>query len=254
MTVRKLSSCGLAALLSSLLLGAIALSQPAVAVESPTAPEVKEVQAYIVTATEAYLLAAINRHGQATTYVFEVATKASGETLEGTIVKGSREAGSNNEESYYALGATGAVLSPGHTYYFRVVVEGESGTTILGPVVEFATPPLPHTEAVTGISATEATFHGTLTPLNSTTASEYSFNYRVGTECTGGDSSDGGSTELGNAGVGSGSVEVSTLGDGSSAERLLFGLHGRPERVRLADGRRASRALQNGRRTADDRR
>ena len=208
MTVCKLRSHALAATLAVMIMGIAVFSQPALAVESPPPPTIVYEQGANANATGITLYGEIDPHGQQTTFAFEYSTEASGETLEGTIVKTSSESGSTNGSTFYAQSIIGGVLASAHTYYYRMVVEGENGT-VRGPVQEFTTTPAPHTEAVTGIGATEATFHGTLTPLSATVPSEYSFIYRAGSGCGG-----EGATAASNAGTGSGSGEESTLATG----------------------------------------
>jgi hypothetical protein len=76
-------------------------------------------------------------------------------------------------------------LTAGTTYYYQAVATNATGT-IYGEVKEFATVPVPHTDAVTEIGATTATFNGELTPLNLTVSTEYFFYYNLGEEsvCT----------------------------------------------------------------------
>ena len=101
--------------------------------------------------------------------------------------------------------STGAVLAPGTTYYYRVVAKNKAGEEGEGKIESFTTVPAPHTEEVKAITATTATLYGTLTPLNSTVATEYSFDYRVGAECTG----ENATTPV-SVGMGAGAKAVST--------------------------------------------
>ncbi len=176
------------------------------------APSVDEETAS-VGSTGASLGAQINPNNEATNYVFEYATKATGETLEGTIVEVP-----GAEPLSAELGDRGASvprvegLTPGTTYFYRVVAENEQskeeGAPIKGKVQSFTTVPVPSTEAATAVTATTATFHGQLAPLNSVDTT-YSFDYRVGGECVG-----EGSTAPEDAGTGSGSTEVSSEATG----------------------------------------
>jgi hypothetical protein len=166
-----------------------------------------------VKASEATLSAQVNPDNQETTYAFEYSTKATGEKLEGTIETIKGKAALPKEE-YGDVGVsvpTGAVLSPSTTYFYRVVAENEQSTKegkpAVGPVQEFTTVPVPHTEAVELITAMTATFHGNLTPLDPTVPTEYFFYYGVGAEpsCT----NEHATTPAG-AGTGSGAKAVST--------------------------------------------
>ena len=154
--------------------------------------------------TGAALETQINPNNEATSYAFEYSTEAEGETLKGAVVKvngASLLQGGEQTGASTAIGALG-------TYYYRVVAENEQsekeGKPVVGAVREVTTLPAPHTEAVTSITATTATFDGTLTPLNSA-ETEYLFDYRVGLQCTG----ESGTTHV-NVGKGSGAKEVST--------------------------------------------
>jgi hypothetical protein len=101
-------------------------------------------------------------------------------------------------------------LKPATTYTVCLRAETAGGNTV-GSQVMFTTVPTPDTEAATAVGATTATFHGTLTPLNPTVASEYQFDYDLGSEpiCT-----DESATTLQSAGTGSGSKAVSTAATG----------------------------------------
>jgi len=81
--------------------------------------------------------------------------------------------------------ATVKGLKPGTTYHYRVVLKNTSGK-IEGNPEAVTTLPVPSTEAASAIGATTATFHGKLTPFNSTEPPEYFFSYNVGEElaCT----------------------------------------------------------------------
>jgi hypothetical protein len=151
------------------------------------APEISSESAAGVKSTGATLEAPINPNNQKTKYVFEYSTKASGEplVLEAPIVKVN---GASELEGYPEQGASVALsgLKAGETYYYRVVAENkkseEDTKPVVFPVQSFTTVPAPHTEPVTAITATTATFKGTLTPLNPTMATEYFFYYNLSSE------------------------------------------------------------------------
>jgi len=156
------------------------------------------------TSTSATLQAQVNANNEATTYSFEYATD---KALTGAkTIKGAAALEGYGNQT--ASVSTGAVLLPSETYYYRVVAENEQsekeGMPTSGPVEEFTTVPTPHTEEAKSVTATTATFNGALTPLSSVEA-EYFFDYRIGSECAGENS-----TPRVSAGKGSGSKAVST--------------------------------------------
>jgi LSD1 subclass zinc finger protein len=165
-----------------------------------------------VASTEATLAAQINPNNQTTSYVFEYSKTEAAGKLTGTIVKVDGASPLENFGEQTASIATGATLTPGTTYYYRVVAENAQSKTEGKPVAfpagslqSFTTLPTPATEAPSPLGASTATFKGKLTPLNATTKTEYSFDYNVGTECTG-----GGVTNPESAGTGSGAKAVTT--------------------------------------------
>jgi hypothetical protein len=173
----------------------------------PGPPIVDSESVSAVSATQASLEAKVNPNYQATSYTFDYSTKASGGKLEGTIVK---VAGAEELPDVYGgqeASAVSGVLTPGTTYFYRVLAENEAskGTPTEGEVKEFTTVATPYTEAVdpSTITATTAAFSGTLTPLNAVVSSEYSFDYAIGGQCT-----DGQSTAPVSVGVGSGTFKV----------------------------------------------
>jgi hypothetical protein len=153
--------------------------KPSVDAESPSG----------VSSTAATLEAQINANNQETTYVFEYSTKEKAGVLEGTIVKVPATPPTPLEGfgDQTATVPTNTLLA-GTTYFYRVVAKNAAGTTD-GTVsaTGFTTPPAPKTEAVTAITATTATFHGKLKPLNEKVVTEYEFDYNAGEEpaCTG---------------------------------------------------------------------
>jgi hypothetical protein len=163
-----------------------------------------------VSSTKATLEAQINPNNEATNFTVEYATKATGEKLEGTIVEVNGAAPLEGGSDQAASIPTVEGLSAGTTYFYRVVAENAQSKAevkpVKGAVKSFTTVPVPHTEAAVVTSATTATLHGKLTPLNATVASEYSFDYAaVAENCT----AEGKSTTPASAGTGSGSKAVS---------------------------------------------
>jgi hypothetical protein len=163
--------------------------------------------------TSVQLEALVNPNNQATSYVFEYATEATGETLEGTIVTvpgGEALPAQFGDVTATVPRITG--LTTGKTYFYRVVAQNAQSEVealpVNGAVHSFTTVPVPSTRAATAVTATTAMFHGRLTPLNAVDT-EYSFDYRVGSECTG-----EGSTTAADAGTGSGSLAVSSEATG----------------------------------------
>ena len=165
-----------------------------------------------VTSSAANLEGQVNPNNEQTSAHLQYSTSAtvngSGALTTPTVLA-SQELG----EGYGAQPVAGGeltALSAGTTFYYQVVATNATGTTY-GPVESFTTLPVPATTEVTAITATTATFNGTLTPLNATVASEYSFNYRAGSECGG-----EGATGTESAGTGSGTKTVSTEATGLS--------------------------------------
>lgn len=181
--------------------------------QTPPAPPKVDNESVLVTPVGATLEALLNPNNEKTAYFFEYSTSEA-EVLagKGTKVLGAPpaaelEGGSDQTASV----PTGSVLAPGTTYFYRVIAENEQSTIegkpAKGAVKEFTTVPSPFTEAVTEITATGATFNGTLTPLSSVDTT-YAFDYKLlanGPECTGENT-----TNSEDAGTGTGSKSVST--------------------------------------------
>ena len=131
------------------------------------------------------LEAQVNPNNQEATVLVEYATAGStgpGGKLEGTILKTPETA---LPASYGAAAATFPTLeglNPGAQYFYRVAATNATGTT-LGEVSSFATVPTPVTDPPTPLGAATATLAGHFT-LNGV-ATQYSFTYRQGGECTG---------------------------------------------------------------------
>lgn len=181
-----------------------------VSFQTPPAPPKVDAESAAVTPVGATLEAQINANNEKTAYFFEYSSSEA-EVLAGKGTKlpgaGELEGGGDQPASV----PTGSVLQPGTTYFYRVIAENEQSTIegkpTDGAVKEFTTVPSPFTEAVTEITATGATFNGTLTPLSSVDA-QYSFDYKLladGPECTGESA-----TTPEDAGTGTGPKAVST--------------------------------------------
>jgi hypothetical protein len=159
-----------------------------------------------VTSDSATLEAGIDANNQPTEYEFEYATSAQVvEEGKGTVVKGSPPAPPLEGSGPQPVSVeTGPALAQNTGYYFRVLAQNAKGEAAKGKVERFATVATAHTDAVSEVSASTATFNGhlTLTPL---AGSEYSFDYKAnsGSECAESSTADT------NAGVGSESASAS---------------------------------------------
>lgn len=155
--------------------------------EALKAPVIEGESASSVGSTSATLKAQVNPSYQSTSYSFEYSSKESTGVLQApiTTIKGSRSLTANAGTQTASVPA-GAVLSPGTTYYYRVVAQNATPPAADGPVSSFTTPPQPTTEAPTAVTATMASFHGRLDPLNEDLATRYYFEYNTGAECSGG--------------------------------------------------------------------
>ena len=140
-----------------------------------------------VNSTSATLAASINPNNEATIYTFEYSTRATGETLEGPVVKlpsGEIPAEFGDRSAV----STTKTLQAGTTYHYRVLAENGTVPATSGAVQSFTTVPTPATDPVEDVTASSATFKGhfTLSENPAKTAStQYSFLYNVGEECAG---------------------------------------------------------------------
>jgi hypothetical protein len=150
----------------------------------------------LVKSTEATLEAQVNPDNLATTFSFEYGTSS---TLAGATVLGAGELAATFGNQPVSI-ATGAVLIPSTTYFYRVTAKSTGGE-VKGKIESFTTAPTPYTDLVENVTATTAKFNGhlTLSPADA----QYSFDYNVGPECI------GNSTPVEDAGTGAGNKSVS---------------------------------------------
>jgi hypothetical protein len=131
--------------------------------------------------------AQINPNNEPTSYTLEYSTEATGETLEGTIVKVTGEADLEGNGFQPATLSTGSVLKAGETYYYRVSAENaqsvKEATSIHGSVESFTTLPVPFTGPVSELVPAGATFNGHLALRSSPT--NWFFAYEQGPSCEG---------------------------------------------------------------------
>jgi hypothetical protein len=152
------------------------------------APAVEGETAAGVNASAVTLEAQIDPFNEATQYTFEYSTTEAANKLTGTITKVKGEAPLEGRSQTASVPRIEG-LSPGTTYYYRVVAENAQseleGKPAEGTVQSFSTVPAPHTDAVEAgaITATSATLTGTLTPL-SLVDTEYFFDFHAGPEGT----------------------------------------------------------------------
>jgi hypothetical protein len=150
------------------------------------APAIDSEAASAVGSTAATLEAQVNPQNEPTSFVFEYSTQATGETLEGTITKvpGAEPLAAEFGDRLATVPRVEG-LTPGTTYFYRVVAEDATGLSE-GHVQSFTTPPAPFTDAVESVTATSATLNGHFT-LTEAAATQYSFAYKrgEGAECAG---------------------------------------------------------------------
>jgi hypothetical protein len=142
----------------------------------PSAPAAVTGAASSITGTGASLAGTVNAHGQSTAYTFEYGTSTSFGSIS-TV----QSAGSSTAD--LAVSANLSGLSPGTTYYYRLVASNATGTTN-GAAGSFtttgSTAPEVTTGAASAITTTSATLSGTLNPKGSFT----SFTFEYGTTTT----------------------------------------------------------------------
>jgi hypothetical protein len=130
-----------------------------------------------LTSTDALLEAKINPNFQETEYQFEYSTsKQAVETGAGaTVVAGAPPLArlpAVSEELLAGPVDLGNQLTPGTTYYYRVVATNNTGTTDGTPVVQSFTTldlPVPVTGAASNVTGSEVTFAGTVDPAGAET-------------------------------------------------------------------------------------
>jgi phosphodiesterase/alkaline phosphatase D-like protein len=122
-----------------------------------------------ITATAAAIAGSVNPNGVDTTYHFEYGTTPSFGTSTTAV-----DDGSGTSASTVQAGLTG--LTPGTTYYYRLVATSVAGTTD-GAQGTFATiqPPSASTGAASAITTTTATLTGSVNPNG--VATTYHFDY-----------------------------------------------------------------------------
>ena len=167
--------------------------KPGVVLGSESVSEVKS--------AEATFAATLNPNNEETSYAFEYATS------EVVLLAGTgMEVKEPGELPLEGLGEqpvavpTGLVLAPSTTYYYRVRASNATGVSY-GPMQSFATVSTPFTDAATSpVGMTSAALNGHLA-LNPDFASQYHFEYTLGSACAGESS-----TPTGEAGKGSGTA------------------------------------------------
>jgi hypothetical protein len=160
------------------------------ALAAPAAPSVlSESVSGVGSATVATLEAVVNPNEEETHYAFEYSTKATGETLEGTITRihppyielPAVEPTLPPVLAELPIGLSTDPLEPATTYYYRAVAENEASQLeekpAYGHVQSFTTQPLPvvSTGEAAGITRDTATFAGTVNPEGANTT--YYFAY-----------------------------------------------------------------------------
>jgi hypothetical protein len=134
----------------------------------------------------ATLQAQVNPNDQKTTYYFEYSTQAKGETLEGSVTKldgGAPLTGEFGDQ--LASVATGATLTPGTVYYFRVVASNGTPPASKGKVESFTTPEAPVTESAVAQGSSTVLLAGELNPGGASGKVTYQFDYSNSGTCAG---------------------------------------------------------------------
>jgi hypothetical protein len=145
-----------------------------------------------VQAAEATLNAQINPNNEKTKYFFEYSTsKAEVLAGKGTPVAGAGELEGSGGQRVSV--STGAVLTPGTTYYYRAIAQNVTSEETKGEIKSFtaalaAAPEAPEALKPSSIFATAVTLHGVLDPNiasgTPTEALDYEFVYRETNEKT----------------------------------------------------------------------
>jgi hypothetical protein len=149
----------------------------------PAPPKVDN-QSASTSSSEATLEAQVNPNNQETHGYLQYSTSAT-VNGSGALTSATQLATADLGEGYgdTPVGPeTVTGLPAGTTFYYQTVASNTTGTSY-GTVQEFTTVPTPSTDPTTAITATTATFNGHLT-LDATPTS-YSFDYKLGTECSG---------------------------------------------------------------------
>jgi hypothetical protein len=164
-------------------IGETALGAPVTFSTLPGAPAVDGESSAEGTPTSFTLQAQINPNNQKTAYFFEYSTKATGETLEGTV----KEIGSGTLPGEFGdrgvSAPTGAVLTPGTTYYYRVVADNGNQPATKGKVQSFATPEVPVTESAVLRGKSAVVVEGELNPHGASGKASYQFYYSASGKC-----------------------------------------------------------------------
>ncbi len=162
-----------------------------------------------ITHDSAALQGEVDPFNQETEYFFEYSTNPS---LAGaTPVAGTPNIRSGLLGEQSVKVATGPVLAPEETYYYRVVAQNGTPPPATGTIKSFTTaPPLPTvtTEGASQITTASATLAGTVVPGSSGPNSDTTWYFEYGTDTT----YSGGSVPAppGDAGIGTSMVPVST--------------------------------------------
>jgi phosphodiesterase/alkaline phosphatase D-like protein len=164
-------------------------------------------ESVVTGSTRATLYAQINPNEEVTSFTFEYSKSAKGETLEAPVIQVAGSEPLPAESGDLTASSETGALEPSTRYFYRVVASNGTGPAAPAPVQSFVTLPTPSTDAVEAIGATTATFHGHFT-LDAT-ATQYSFVYNLGKECSGGSS-----TPVQEAGMGSAPIsEMALVGE-----------------------------------------
>jgi hypothetical protein len=151
---------------------------PPVTFKTPAASpsiEVGSVKTSGETPFEATLEAQVNPNNQTTTYGFEYSTS---NTLAGAItLKGTSSLSGYGYQT--ASVPTGHALTPGTTYYFRVLATNATGTTTDPTIAEFKTPtavaPNIESETSSGLTAEKATLEAGVNPEHQATTCKFEY-------------------------------------------------------------------------------